>query len=186
MKLVGVTSIHTKDISTRMLLHTQAASITLSSKRHPHSQKLTRQPHQPTTALPLALHVHLQRHLARLLHGALLARAATDPPRRALLLKQLAGLAHGQADELALRRAPAGAGAVAADEHLHGLQGRRVAHARRVGFGAVIFAAEILLVVRDGGCGWVGVSIRFGFPLRSSFSWSGGHCVERRRCVQTA
>lgn len=115
-------------------------------------QELRCQSHQTTRALCLALHVHLERHLASLLHRTLLGRARADLARRALLLKQLASLAHGQANKLALRRAAAGAAAAAAHKHLHGLHGRCVAHAGCVGLGAVVLAAKVFFVVRDGLC----------------------------------
>lgn len=113
-------------------------------------QELRRQSHQTTRALRLALHVHLERHLASLLHRALLGRARADLARRALLLKQLAGLAHRQTDKLALRRAAAGAAATR--EHLHGLHGCCVAHAGCVGLSAIVLAAKVFLVVCDGLC----------------------------------
>lgn len=113
-------------------------------------QELRRKSHQTTRALRLALHIHLERHLASLLHRALLGRARADLARRALLLKQLASLTHGQANKLALRRAAARA--AAAREHLHGLHGCCVAHAGSVGLGAIVLAAKVLLVVCDGLC----------------------------------
>jgi hypothetical protein len=56
-------------------------------------------------ALTLALHIHLQRHLPRLHHSALLIRPAhptRNIPFRSLLVKEFRRLRHGEADELGL------------------------------------------------------------------------------------
>jgi hypothetical protein len=119
-----------------------------------HLQKLARETHQSAAAgaSPLTLHVHLQRHLGRLLHGGLLAAAFRDAARDGLLIKQLGRLRHGQAYELALGTASPSR---AAAEHLEGLHGGRRAHAR-VGGGfivaIVVIVVEVFLVVADGGC----------------------------------
>lgn len=158
-------------------LHTLASTATPSEpvKRSSFSffslQELRRQSHQTARALPLALHVHLERHLTSLLHRALLGCTRADLARRALLLKQLASLAHRQTNKLALGRAAAGA-AAAARKHLHGLHGCCVAHAGCVGLGAVVLAAKVLLVVCDGLCEFRCKSVSRAFG-RCGYRWGG-------------
>lgn len=76
----------------------------------PPSQEFTRHAHQathPPAPAPTAAHVHLQRHLARLGDGALLAGPLLQVALAGLLIEELTRLRHGHADELVLPPAPA-------------------------------------------------------------------------------
>lgn len=80
--------------------------------------------------------------------GRLLAGVAGDLALRSLLVEELARLAHGEGDELALAVRAAG---LAAAEHLHCLHGRRGAYgpAAAVRVVVVTVVAEELLVAAD-------------------------------------
>ena len=113
------------------------------------AQKTPRRATATAAAAALVLEVHLERHLAGLGDGRLLAaRVARHLALRRLLVEELASLAHREGDELALalalRLVPA---PVAAGEHLEGLHGGGVSDRVVVGLFAVVGVAKVLFVV---------------------------------------